>query len=78
MQKLTFTRVNYLIMLAGIALVFIGLLVMLTDKEPYGFGFAGITLGPCIIMTGFIVEFFAIFYKSKTDGKTVLGHSDSK
>lgn len=77
MQKLTFTRVNYLIMLAGIALVFIGLLIMLSDKELYGFGFAGITLGPIVIMTGFIVEFFAIFYKSKTDGKTVLGHSDN-
>ena len=38
---------------------------MANDSEEYGFGFMGITLGPIIVMTGFIVELFAITFKSK-------------
>jgi hypothetical protein len=38
---------------------------MTLDKEDYGFGFFGITLGPIIVVAGFILEFFAIFHKEK-------------
>ena len=64
-QNLLFGKENYMLMLAGIALLAIGFLIMMSDKEPYGFGFMGITLGPIVLMTGFVVEFFAIFRKSK-------------
>jgi len=40
---------------------------MSSDGEPYGFGFLGLTLGPLVVMLGFIIEFVAIFYKPKSD-----------
>lgn len=64
-EKLAFKKANYLIMLAGVAVLTIGFFIMTLDKEDYGFGFLGITLGPIVVMLGFIIEFFAIFYKSK-------------
>lgn len=64
-EKLAFKKANYLIMVAGIAVLTIGFFIMTLDKEDYGFGFLGITLGPIVVMIGFIIEFFAIFYKSK-------------
>ena len=62
-----FGKKNYQIMLAGIATIVLGLLIMSSDKETHGFGFLGITLGPIIVMTGFIIEFFAIFHKDKKE-----------
>lgn len=54
-------------MLAGIGTLIIGFTIMSLDKEDYGFGFLGLTLGPIIVMIGFIIQFFAIMYKSKED-----------
>lgn len=65
-MKLLFSKVNYLIMLAGIAVLILGFVVMALDTEPYGFGFLGLTLGPVIVAIGFAIEFFAILYKPKT------------
>jgi len=64
-EKLAFKKANYVIMLIGIGVLIIGFFIMTLDKEDYGFGFLGITLGPIVVMIGFIIEFFAIFYKSK-------------
>lgn len=64
-QHLPFKPVNYKLMLAGIALLVLGFFMMSLDKEPYGFGFLGITLGPIVVVAGFIVEFFAILYRSR-------------
>ena len=64
-EKLAFTKVNYIIMLIGIAFLSLGFFIMTLDSEPYGFGFMGITLGPIVVVLGFIVEFFAILYKGK-------------
>ena len=52
-------------MLVGIGVLILGFFIMTLDKEVYGFGFLGLTLGPIIVMIGFIIEFFAIFYKKK-------------
>ena len=68
-KNLPFTKMNYIIMLVGIAALIIGFFIMTLDDEPYGFGFLGLTLGPIIVVIGFIIEFFAIFYKSKEDPK---------
>lgn len=62
-EALVFGKKNYQIMLAGIGVIILGLIVMSLDKEEYGFGFLGITLGPIILVSGFIIEFFAIFAK---------------
>lgn len=64
-SKLAFGRTNYILMIAGILTLIIGFIVMTMDKEQYGFGFLGLTLGPIIVMIGFIIELFAILIKPK-------------
>lgn len=64
-DKLAFGKKNYILMLAGIATIILGFIIMTMDTEPHGFGFLGITLGPIIVMLGFIVEFFAILHKKE-------------
>ena len=62
-NALPFTRQNYLLMLVGIGLILVGFFIMTLDKEEFGFGFLGITLGPAITFIGFLFEFYAIFKK---------------
>ena len=57
-------------MIVGILVLVLGFIFMTMDKEPYGFGFMGLTLGPVVVMLGFIIEFVAIFYKPKTKSDT--------
>ncbi|NJN28454.1 MAG: DUF3098 domain-containing protein [Cyclobacteriaceae bacterium] len=64
-EKLAFKRINYILMLVGIGVLCTGFFIMTLDEQDYGFGFLGITLGPIVVMAGFILEFFAIFYKDK-------------
>ena len=54
-------------MLIGVALIFVGFVIMSLDNEPYGFGFLGITLGPIIVVSGFVIEFVAIIYRPKSE-----------
>jgi hypothetical protein len=69
MSKLPFGKKNYQMMVAGLIIITIGFIVMMLDKEPHGFGFLGITLSPVIVLTGFVVEVFAILYSPKEDKK---------
>ena len=64
-SNLPFKRHNYILMIVGIFTIAIGFIIMSIDQEDYGFGFLGLTLGPMIELIGFIIEFFAIFSKSK-------------
>jgi hypothetical protein len=64
-NKLAFGRKNYIIMLIGIATLILGFIIMSLDNEPHGFGFMGLTLGPLVVMLGFIIEFFAILHKKQ-------------
>lgn len=64
-DKLAFGRKNYIIMLAGLAVMGIGFICMAMDSEQYGFGVLGITIGPIILMAGFVIEIFAIMAKPK-------------
>lgn len=52
-------------MLIGIAVLVAGFTLMTMDQKEYGFGVLGITIGPIVVMAGFIIQFFAIFAKSK-------------
>ena len=63
MSNLPFGKKNYVLMIAGVIVLAIGLFIMTMDTEQYGFGFYGITLGPIVIVIGFILEFFAIWIK---------------
>lgn len=64
-NKLAFDKKNYTWMLVGIAVLIAGFTLMTMDKEQYGFGVVGLTIGPIVVMAGFIIQFFAIFAKSK-------------
>ena len=62
---LPFGRQNYLLMLVGIGIILAGFFIMSLDKEAFGFGFLGLTLGPIVVMSGFVLEFFAILARPK-------------
>lgn len=49
------------ILVVGILIMFVGFFVMTLDKEPFGFGFLGLTLGPIIVLAGVIIPIFALF-----------------
>lgn len=51
---------NYRLMWVGLAVLAAGFITMTLDKADYGEGFLGITLGPILLILGFIIEFFAI------------------
>jgi hypothetical protein len=61
--SLPFAKANYTLMLAGIALILVGFLVMSMDTAEFGFGTLGLIVGPVIVLSGFVTEFFAILKK---------------
>lgn len=60
MDKLPFGKKNYQWMIIGIITLITGFTVMSLDGAQHGFGFLGLTLGPVIVMAGFIIEIYAI------------------
>lgn len=52
-------------MIAGLITLIVGFIVMSLDKEPHGFGFLGLTLGPIIVVAGFIIQLVAILYRAE-------------
>ena len=60
-----FNSKNYKLMIIGIVIIVTGFVIMSVDGEEYGYGFLGLTLGPLVVLFGFIFEFFAIFHKGK-------------
>jgi uncharacterized membrane protein HdeD (DUF308 family) len=62
-SKLPFGRKNYLLMISGVLTLVLGFIIMSIDNEQHGFGFLGLTLGPIVVMAGFIIEIFAILHK---------------
>ena len=60
-----FNSKNYKLMIIGIVVIVTGFVIMSVDGEEYGYGFLGLTLGPLIVLFGFVFQFFAIFHKGK-------------
>lgn len=52
-------------MLVGIASILLGFVVMTMETAPNGFGSLGLTIGPGLIVLGFIIEIYAILHKDK-------------
>jgi uncharacterized membrane protein HdeD (DUF308 family) len=69
MSKLPFGKKNYQWMIIGIVTLIAGFTIMTMDKEPYGFGFLGLTLGPIVVLIGFIIEIFAIIQTPEKESK---------
>ena len=66
-SKMAFGKKNYIFMIIGLVVILLGFFIMTLDNEEYGFGFLGITLGPIVLIAGFIIEFFAILTKNKKE-----------
>ena len=71
-QKEIFGKKNYQIMFVGLAFIITGFVLMFggdtgdeTSFNPEIFNFQRITLAPILILTGFVIEVFAIMYKPK-------------
>ena len=60
-----FNSKNYKLMIIGIVIIVTGFVIMSVDGEEYGYGFLGLTLGPLVVLFGFVFQFFAIFHKVK-------------
>ena len=68
-HKLPFGKKNYQLMILGLVVLIIGFIIMSVDGEQHGFGFLGLTLGPIVVMAGFIIEIWAILH-TPTDRKS--------
>jgi len=71
-NKFAFTKKNYIILAVGVLFIIIGLFLMQggvsEDPALYNremFNFQRITLAPVIILSGFIINIFAILYSPK-------------
>ncbi len=62
-EDMPFGASNYRLMLFFLALIITGFVIMALDSEPFGFGFMGLTLGPIVVVVGFLGEIFAILKK---------------
>ena len=67
-----FKKKNYMILIAGIALILLGITLMIgggsEDPTKFSeeiFNFQRLTLAPVLIVSGFVVGVFAIMIKSK-------------
>jgi hypothetical protein len=63
MEKLAFGKKNYQWMIIGLITLVLGFVIMSIDQDTFGFGFFGLTLGPIVVMAGFVIEIFAILHK---------------
>jgi Protein of unknown function (DUF3098) len=64
-----FSKSNYTFMIIGIVLILGGFVIMSMDSAEFGFGALGLTVGPLVVMSGFVVEFFAILRKPASTEK---------
>lgn len=68
-NALPFSKSNYTFMIIGIVLILGGFVIMSMDSAEFGFGALGLTVGPLVVMSGFVVEFFAILRKPASTEK---------
>ncbi len=59
-----FGKENYTLMILGVVVIFIGFALM-TGSEDI-FDFRKLTLAPIVVLTGFVIEVFAIMKKTKS------------
>ncbi len=66
-NNLPLKSADIIILLIGIFSMIVGFFVMTLDKEPFGFGFLGLTLGPIFVLLGVLIPIFSLFNKRKND-----------
>ncbi len=68
-KSLAFHKQNYILVGISLCIIILGFIIMSIDKTTFGFGFLGLTLGPIILLLGFLTIIVAILYnpnKSKS------------
>ena len=67
-----FNKKNYVLLLSGLVLIALGIFLMIgggsEDPEKFSkeiFNFQRLTLAPLLIVSGFVIEIFAIMSKSE-------------
>lgn len=72
MVTFTFSKKNYRLLIIGIIFITLGFLLMIgggsEDPNVFSekmFNFQRLTLAPILVLTGYVIEIFAIMYKPK-------------
>jgi hypothetical protein len=60
-KKFPLNSKNIYVLLLGIIIMVIGFFIMTLDKEPFGFGLLGITIGPIIVLIGVFIPIYSLF-----------------
>ena len=60
-KKLPLDAKRIYILITGIIIMVIGVFIMTLDKEPFGFGLLGITIGPIIVLIGVFIPIYSLF-----------------
>ena len=60
-KKLPLDAKRIYILITGLIIMVIGLFIMTLDKEPFGFGLLGITIGPIIVLIGVFIPIYSLF-----------------
>ena len=71
-KVMPFGRMNYILVIVGIALIALGFILMIgggsSNPDVFNeemFNFRRLTLAPILLLAGFVVEIVAIFWKGK-------------
>lgn len=64
-NNLVFGKLNYILLLVGLAFLVVGFWLMTFTTDDYGQGILEMTVGPIIVALGFLIEIAAILYKEK-------------
>ena len=60
-----FSRMNYLLMIAGLVIIALGFVLMAGRTDIYST--VKITVAPIVVLLGFVVEVYAILYRPKRE-----------
>jgi len=60
-KKFPLNSKSIYILITGIIIMVIGFFIMTLDKEPFGFGLLGITIGPIIVLIGVLIPIYSLF-----------------
>ena len=72
-EGFVFSRLNYQLLIAGLVVLLIGFLLMAgggsddpNKFDPSMFSFRRVSLGPVVVLIGFVIEGVAIMYRPKS------------
>jgi uncharacterized membrane-anchored protein YitT (DUF2179 family) len=65
-NQFPFSKKNFVLMLIGLGITVFGMVLMSLDNTEFGFGALGLTVGPMIVLGGFMFQFFAILKKPES------------